>query len=165
MRQLTLEAESADAMEHLAACFSRVLLADRLKHRQGIVIALQGPLGAGKTTWCRGLLLALGHRGIVKSPTYTLVESYRLERLAGYLHHFDLYRMADPEELEYIGGRDYFDDDSVCIVEWPERGDGVMPPADITIAIRYIDDGRRLTVTASTAVAERLLAVLDKEIV
>jgi len=161
MRQLTLEADSAESMERLAGGFALALVAVRREQLRGIVIALQGPLGAGKTTWCRGLLRALGYRDVVKSPTYTLVESYRLEPLAGCLHHFDLYRMVDPEELEYIGGRDYFDDDSVCVVEWPERGEGVMPPADISITIRYADSGRHLTLIASTPFAERLLAAFD----
>jgi len=166
MQALFLEAGSAMAMEQLAADFARGLIDYKMTGGAGIVIALQGPLGAGKTTWCRGLLRALGYCGTVKSPTYTLVESYLIDQSSPswYLHHFDLYRMADPEELEYIGGRDYFSATAVCVVEWPEKGSGVMPPADICIAIQYMggghDDNRRLTLTADSASGKQLLALL-----
>lgn len=107
----------------------------------GLLVFLHGPLGAGKTTLVRGLLGALGHKGPVRSPTYTLVESYAAGGFE--LHHFDLYRLADPEELEFMGLRDFLDDQAVCVIEWPERGIGVLPRADLEIELGAHGAGRR----------------------
>ncbi len=142
---------SADAMEALGARFAGAI-------NGGGVIFLDGPLGAGKTTWTRGFLQARGHQGAVKSPTYTLVESYPLS--GGVVHHFDLYRLGEPEELEYMGIRDYFSADALCLVEWPERGDGIIGEADIVLTLRYCDDGRALTAHASSEKGARLLLQL-----
>jgi tRNA threonylcarbamoyladenosine biosynthesis protein TsaE len=106
------------------------------------VIFLVGELGAGKTTLVRGILRGFGWTGTVKSPTYTLLEPYELQRRK--LYHFDLYRLADAEELEYLGMRELVGA-GVLLFEWPERGAGLLPPADITVNIEHRQAGRVLT--------------------
>ena len=114
----------------------------------GLVIYLIGDLGAGKTTLARGVLRGLGYPGKVKSPTYTLVEVYKLSRL--YLYHFDFYRFSDPRELGEAGFREYFNAGSVCLVEWPEKAAGNLPAADVKIALQVDGTGRRIEIFADT---------------
>jgi len=129
-------------------------LADRLRGHGGVV-HLRGDLGAGKTTLVRGLLRALGHQGPVRSPTYTLIEPY--DAGGQRIYHLDLYRLSDPEELELLGLRDLLDEDALLLVEWPERGHGVLPQAALTVEIAHAAPGRRITLSPAPAWA-RLFA-------
>lgn len=121
-------------------------------------IYLEGELGAGKTTLTRGILRAYGYKGAVKSPTYTLIEPYELEGRR--IYHLDLYRLSDPEELEFIGGRDVLDDDALCLVEWPSRGEGWLPQADLTIHLTVASTGRLATLEGHSQRGQQWLTAL-----
>ena len=123
--------------------------------KPGMVVYLVGELGAGKTTLARGVLRALGHTGRVKSPSFALVEPYTISRL--YLYHFDFYRFADPRELEEAGFREYFNPDSVCLVEWPENAAGMIPPADLKLEVTVLGSGRQLEIGSETEAGERCI--------
>lgn len=126
-----------------------------VQYPAALTVHLLGDLGAGKTTLTRGILRAFGHAGAVKSPTYTLVEAYEFATRTVY--HFDLYRLGDPEELEYMGIRDYFSANNVSLIEWPARGEGVLPAPELVIDISVAGAGRRLDLhTHSTAFAALL---------
>jgi tRNA threonylcarbamoyladenosine biosynthesis protein TsaE len=127
--------------------------------QQGIVVYLNGDLGAGKTTITRGFVQGMGHVGHVKSPTYTLVEPYDL--VDWQVYHFDLYRLGDPEELEFMGIRDYFNEKSCCFIEWPEKGYGLLANADITINMAYLDEKREVEFQAHNPLGKSLLLVLE----
>jgi len=127
-----------------------------------MVIYLSGELGTGKTTFVRGFLRGLGYEGAVKSPTYTLVEPYEFAERT--IYHFDLYRVTDPEELEYLGVRDYFAAPGICLIEWPERAHGFMHPPDLTIEFAYLDDGREVNFTISTDAGKSLIQQLKADV-
>ncbi len=114
----------------------------------GLALYLHGDLGSGKTTLARGLLRGLGYQGRVKSPTYALVELYTVSRLN--LYHFDFYRFKDPKEWRDAGFNEYFNDASVCLVEWPEKAAGLLPAAGLDITLEFAGDGRDLSVRAGT---------------
>ena len=123
----------------------------------GCVVFLVGELGAGKTTFTRGALRALGHAGSVKSPTYTLCEPYDLADEAQ-LCHLDLYRLSNPEELEFLGIRDYVASGAILLIEWPSKGEGWLPAPDLQVALQAADTGRQLEISAMTADGQDLLS-------
>jgi tRNA threonylcarbamoyladenosine biosynthesis protein TsaE len=143
----------ADAMEAFGARLASLVT-------PGMSIFLRGDLGAGKTTLVRGFLHALGHRGAVKSPTYTLVEPYLIDGLN--IFHFDLYRLNDPEELEFMGIRDYMGDDSIRLIEWPQQGEDFLGQADLNVQILYQGDARELLMEAGTERGRALLESLGE---
>ena len=148
MRPIERTAGTPEQMEAIGASLTRAV--------HGVsLVTVSGPLGAGKTTLVRGLLRALGHAGAVKSPTFTLVESYSFDGRE--LHHFDLYRLQDPAELELIGWRDYLGGGNVCLVEWPERAGALLPEADIAIIIDIQDGQRRVRMKVRHDNAQALL--------
>ena len=150
---------NAAATERAGAALASVLSA-------GMIIALSGDLAAGKTTLARGVLRALGWTGVVKSPTYTLVEHYLVSSL--YFYHFDFYRFMNPDEWETAGLAEYFRSDAICLVEWPERVAGLLPPPDAELVLTHREHaatGRELSIYSATPAGERcqsaIAAVLE----
>lgn len=159
---------SATQMETIGAALGKALIESDPQHREpdrpgrAAIITLKGPLGAGKTTFARGVLRAFGVAGAVKSPTYTLVEPY--ETACGSVAHFDFYRLAGVEEVEFLGMREYLDR-GVCLFEWPERAPGALPPADLEVEIGYSGAARELAISAEGALGKALLkALISREL-
>lgn len=141
--------ESEQKLEALAADIAK-------NSNRDLVIFLQGNLGAGKTTFARGFLRGCGVKGIVKSPTYTLVEPYQLDD-GKMCYHFDLYRLGNGEELEFTGARDYFDGESVCLVEWPEKAAGYLPVPDMVCQLEYQSKGRGASFSAVSSKGKNVM--------
>ena len=148
-----IEVDSPEQQEQIGATLANICPAS-------CVIYLEGDLGAGKTTLVRGFLRGLGYQGAVKSPTYTLMEPYEIDGHNYY--HFDLYRLADPEELEYLGLRDLLSGDAVLLFEWPERGVGELPQGDLLIHIQHRLNGRKIILRAGSDNANDVLQKLQK---
>ncbi len=128
---------------------------------ESFVLCFQGNLGAGKTTLIRAIIRELGVTGPIKSPTFSVVESYCASRV---IHHFDLYRLVDPEELEMIGFRDYFSPNVVCFIEWPERAASLLSSHDMTIELISTEATRRqLNIRVNTEVGQQVLTCLLRE--
>lgn len=152
---LTLLLEDEAATLALATKVSRAIKVNMA------IIFLHGPLGAGKTTFSRGFLRGLGYSGTVKSPTYTLVESYVFETVT--VFHFDLYRVNDPHELEYMGIRDYFLPNTISLIEWPECGGELLPAPDLSCYIALQPSGREIKIVANSTRGEEILGTLLAE--
>lgn len=128
--------------------------------KASLVVYLHGDLGAGKTTFVRGVLHGLGYAGKVKSPTYTLVEPYVISHnvTSSYdLYHFDLYRFASDDEWDAAGFRDYFNPQSICMIEWPEKAEHVLPEPDIHVRFSQLDEGRKIRFTAGSPLGMQCL--------
>jgi len=151
---LTIDCPDEAATARLGAALARAL-------RPGIVVHLRGELGAGKTTLARALIQTLAPGTRVKSPTYTLVEPYAIADAM--LYHLDLYRIADPDELEALDIRALAASDAIVLVEWPERGGDAAPRADLVLDLRYANEGRRIDIAASSPAGARTVAALAVE--
>jgi tRNA threonylcarbamoyladenosine biosynthesis protein TsaE len=124
------------------------------------IVYLEGDLGTGKTTLVRGFMRQLGYQGRVKSPTYTLLEPYEFE--GQFYYHFDLYRLSDPRELDYLGVEDLLNKDALLLIEWPNKGEGVLPQADLIIHFSHQQQARRLRFEALTERGAQMLTALEK---
>ena len=155
LNDITLELDDEVATLACGERFASILVA-------GLNIYLHGDLGAGKTTFVRGVLHGLGHVGKVKSPTYTLVEPYIIEfnvKSSYNLYHFDLYRFMSEEEWDAAGFREYFNTQSVCMIEWPEKAEHVLPEPDIHVRLSLQNAGRKIQFSAGSALGMQCLEV------
>ena len=140
------------------AALGRRLAQALLTRDDGLTITLHGELGAGKTALARATITALGHAGVIVSPTYTLLESYAV---AGrHIHHLDLYRLADPEELEFIGLRDLDARRDWVMIEWPQQGVGHLPAVDLQIVLVYAGTARNAELRATSAAGSAVVEML-----
>jgi tRNA threonylcarbamoyladenosine biosynthesis protein TsaE len=149
---LDINLPEAKATEALGAALAAGVAPGRVLH-------LRGDLGAGKTTLVRGLLRALGYAGRVKSPSYTLVEPYKLSSL--HFYHFDFYRFKDRSEWISSGFREYFNPHSVCVVEWPEKAGDLLAPPDVEVQLAFSGEHRKATLQAHSAAGEAWLSALS----
>lgn len=154
MPEVTLFVEGEEAMAAFGARLGQLTAGAG-------TLFLNGDLGMGKTTLSRGMIRGLGHQGPVKSPTFTLVEPYEIGPVR--IYHFDLYRLADPEELEFMGIRDYFEGAALCLVEWPEKGQGFLPKPDMVINISAQTPGRSLHLVPRSPAGEAWATELATE--
>lgn len=152
--QIVLTSACEQDTETLASAIAKICTS----FGEAWTIHLHGDLGAGKTCFSRGFIRGLGHTGSVKSPTYTLVEPYELPSLN--IFHFDLYRLADPEELEFMGIRDYQQADTINLIEWPEKGAGLLPLPDLEISIEFTEQGRSIELLGKSPKARELIQQL-----
>ena len=152
--EINLELPDEQASDDFAARLATHLV-------PALVMTFSGDLGAGKTTIIRSMLRHLGVQSAIKSPTFSLLESYECNDLS--IHHFDLYRIHHEEELEYIGFRDYFTQHSICLIEWAENADKVLPDVDIRFKLGIKGAGRELQVIALSAAGKKILARLTGE--
>ena len=128
--------------------------------KEGLIVHLHGDLGAGKTTLTRGFLRAFGYEGAVKSPTYTLVEPYALPRRN--IYHFDLYRLAGAEEVDFLGVEDYFQPPNISLIEWAERGGDRIPKPDLRLELTIIGRARELCCEAKSAAGAAISRRIQK---
>lgn len=160
MTEFAVQVPDIEAQQRLGAELGRALTAVAAGRPGALLVFLQGELGTGKTTLVRGLLRGRGYAGAVRSPTFTLIEPY--ETVDGRIYHLDLYRLADGEELEYLGLRDLLAEPALLLIEWPERGAGWLPEPDLLIELWHAQSGRRLRLQAAPALDLPLASALRR---
>ena len=159
----TLTCELADEQQTLAVaqCFAQHWPQQAANHN-ALVVNLRGDLGAGKTTFSRGFIQSLGYAGKVKSPTYTLIEPYELTDLT--IIHMDLYRLTDPEELDYLGVDELAQHADICLIEWPERGADALPEPALTLTLTHQAEGRQLQAQSHTEIGQAWLQAVKSHL-
>ena len=151
-----IEVEGEARQEQIGRCLA-------MNCQPPCIVYLEGDLGAGKTTLARGFMRGVGYQGRVKSPTYTLLEPYELEKVSCY--HFDLYRLSDAEELEYLGIKDLLKPDAYMLIEWPEKGIGGLPSPDIVLRIAHQGDARQIEFRAESGKGKEILQGIQSDLI